>query len=78
MTLVLERSPHTPGKTRKTGRNRLLSTLAGWFRRSAGQPTRLEPDRVSDYMLKDIGLSYSRSSGFDSRSARSGMDWPMR
>jgi uncharacterized protein YjiS (DUF1127 family) len=56
MTMVTERLPHCPGTARKTGRNWLRSAFVGLWGRKIGQPTRLEPERLSQYLLKDIGL----------------------
>lgn len=78
MTMVMERLPHCPGTARKTGRNWLRSAFAGLLGRKLGQPTRLEPECLSQYLLQDIGLRSDRAGCFDPRSGRSGMDWPIR
>ena len=78
MTMVMERLPHCSTAPQKTGFSRLRAAVSGWFGSSAGQPTRLEPDCLSRYLLKDIGLGSDRSGGFDPRADRSGMNWPMR
>ena len=64
-------------RTRKTVAGRLYDLLGGLLKRGAGRPTQIQPEDLSRYMLKDIGLD-GCSLGGGATAGRSLMDWPRR
>jgi hypothetical protein len=77
MSDTMEYRPQLHSKARKPAVNWLKALLVGLLDRGSGRPTRIGPDQLSGYMLKDIGLSGYRP-GDDAASGRSLMDWPIR
>ena len=66
---------HPTGKPAGSWLKRLVG---GLFSRDGRRATRIYPDDLSRYLLKDIGLDNRREPTEHSPMGRSLMDWPVR